>query len=1305
MSAPVEQSSFVSGEISPSLLGRQDLARYHNACTTMRNCWPSYKGPAVSRAGTQFCGFSKQTGRNYPPRTITFQFSVKQGLALEFGHHYMRVLYDGAFVTEGAVAIEGVSNADPAFISVQTISATAATPVNTSVAASYAVGDTITLAGGSFVTPTKLTVSSLALASATLNTIGSGYAPADTITLAGGTGTEPVVTVATTQVVSATVAAGGTGGTNGAAVVTGTTGTGTMFQANVTIAGNAITAVNSIVVAGSYTVNPTTIANEPVTGAGLTGAALSVQMGVLTFMITSAGALTALPASNLFSQGSTSGSGTGAKIQGALIGVGGVSISDPGQYSAAPSNPVTQGATSGTGYGVKFTMAYATSGAGPAFNNGDWLYVTGVGGLTSLNGQTVVVGGTNASGFSAYDVYGNAIDTTSQPAYASGGTVSRIYTIATQYDEEDLPWLKVQESADVMSLCCVNQDTGTEYIPLDLARIADTDWVFQSAVAVPTIAPPTGLAGKASATGSVDYQYEVTAVSSIDGTESAASNLATITSAVDISATAGTITLTWTGVTGAEAYYVYKTEPAYSSTPPIGATFGFAGQALGLQFVDSNIVPDYTQTPPVYNNPFARGRVVQALATSAGTGYTAATGTVSSVTGSGAVLTGVVVSGGVESWIVNDAGSGYAAGDALVVAGDGTGAAASLTIGPESGTYPSVVSYFQERRAYANSLNAPDTYWMSQPGAFKNFDVRNPTIASDAVTGSPWAVQVNGIQWMLQTSGGLLVMTGLSAWLLASTGSFATNVQPISPSNQNDVPQAFSGCSALISPIKINYDVIYVNWNDQFYYDLPYQLYALSEPIDLTEISSHLFTGYTVVSHAWCEMPDKMLWAVRSDGTMLSLTYYKTQQVQGWARHDTQGIFVSNCAVKEPPTDTLYVATQRFINTPEQCYMIERMAARHWPTVEDVWAVDCALSLDQPTPAAMLSMSSPVGSGEITGYSGLVGGAGYSPATTVAVIDTNGGTGGGALATLSISNGEINDIAIISVGANYRFPRFVVTDPAGSMGGSGFAAAPTLSNAATANASAAVFAIGDIGKVLRAGGGRAVVTGYVSPQQITVDITNPFPSAPNVKGQAQVFASGDWTLTAPVTKIGGLQHLAGQTVTGLADGNVVPSTVVDANGSVTLATAASAVVLGLSYSVQMQSVPIDLGQPTVQGQRKMISAITARLESSLGVEAVANQTDGSILSPPELEVDWTALTPLPDTGPGAPGYSVKPYNAVALPLQTGDRRTPIGQGLARQGQIALEQNNPLPMTVLALIPEVLPGDAPQMEWPKKQARK
>lgn len=79
-------------------------------------------------------------------------------------------------------------------------------------------------------------------------------------------------------VTGAGVASGGSGGTNGAATVTGTTGTGTPFQANVTIAGGAITAVNSITVGGLYTASPTNVAAEPVTGAGLTGATLSLTM-------------------------------------------------------------------------------------------------------------------------------------------------------------------------------------------------------------------------------------------------------------------------------------------------------------------------------------------------------------------------------------------------------------------------------------------------------------------------------------------------------------------------------------------------------------------------------------------------------------------------------------------------------------------------------------------------------------------------------------------------------------------------------------------------------------------------------------------------------------------------------------------------------------------------------------------------------------------------------------------------------------------------------------------------------------------
>src|SRR6185312_5018157 len=167
-----------------------------------------------------------------------------------------------------------------------------ATPNNGAVAASYAPGDHLTLAGGTFSAPAVLAVTNTLLVGLGINNFVVGnYSPADTIALTGGTHTTPAeLSVTTTRVVSATVAAGGTGGTDGTQTVTGTTGTGTKFQASVTVAGGAITAVLSITLAGSYTANPTTLTAEPVTGASLTGAQLNVVMGVATVTVSTAGA-------------------------------------------------------------------------------------------------------------------------------------------------------------------------------------------------------------------------------------------------------------------------------------------------------------------------------------------------------------------------------------------------------------------------------------------------------------------------------------------------------------------------------------------------------------------------------------------------------------------------------------------------------------------------------------------------------------------------------------------------------------------------------------------------------------------------------------------------------------------------------------------------------------------------------------------------------------------------------------------------------------------------------------------------------
>lgn len=224
----------------------------------------------------------------------------------------------------------------------------------------YAKDDTIVLDGG-VGDPIELTVATTRLISAAVNAPGTGYAINNTVTLAGGTaGTPAVATVTHIKAVSATVAAGGSGGTPGTQTVTGTTGTGTKFQASVTVSGGgAITAVLSITVAGDYTVGMTDRTQEPVTGASLTGAQLNVVMGVHTVSITTPGSYTVN--STTFTQASTNGSGTGLTLNTGVFGVNTVTVSDTGDYSENPANPVAQDTSSGAGTGATFTVTYATA--------------------------------------------------------------------------------------------------------------------------------------------------------------------------------------------------------------------------------------------------------------------------------------------------------------------------------------------------------------------------------------------------------------------------------------------------------------------------------------------------------------------------------------------------------------------------------------------------------------------------------------------------------------------------------------------------------------------------------------------------------------------------------------------------------------------------------------------------------------------------------------------------------------------------------------------------------------------------------
>lgn len=969
-----------------------------------------------------------------------------------------------------------------------------------------------------------------------------------------------------------------------------------------------------------------------------------------------------------------------------------------------------------------------TTSTNHGYSVGDWVYDLG---NTGFSGLTWIVHTTPAlNTFTVTDLFGNVISSSDS---STTGTVARVYTVTAPYAAEDLPFLKYTQSADVMTLCCVNQDTGVEYPSYQLVRNSDTDWVFTAETFSVTIQPPSGLTASAvsSTVQSVWYSYVVTAIDRETGEESVASTPVTILNN-DIAINAGSNILSWTAVEDASSYNVYASIPSYSFEPPVSSLYGFIGIATGPGFVDTNVLPDFSLAPPTHDNPFAIGAILDVVPTAAGSNYSQATVgyTITTGTGSGFTGTPIVEDSQFKGFLITNNGSGYLDTDTITITDSGggtatgsfnftvnptddtgffvngvpfqfqrieagpfpvdsqieigatlaitlqtaanllntfrspstqvatyesngtqilvtykvhgsvgntftlansdvpgmtvsgatltgggtvgTGATATLTVGPQEGTFPSVPAYFQQRRVYANSLNNPDTYWMSRPGLYKNFDHTIPTVDDDSITGTPWAQQVNGINWLVPMPGGMVTLTGASAWQVNGGSQGA----PITPNQQSATQQAFNGSNNKIQPIPINYDILYVQSKGNIVRDLAYNFFVnIYTGTDLTILSNHLFVNSQIRQWTWAEEPFKLLWAVKEDGGLLCLTYLKEQEIYAWSRHDTNGQFVSVCSVTEtsnsnsasgvvPLVDAVYVITKRYIQGGWRYYS-ERMDNRLWKNVEDTFAVDSGLSYPLTYPDATLSASA-------------------------------------------------------------CSPKY---NPDG----------PVLFTA-----SASVFSADNVGDIIRIGGGKAEVTEYVSTSSgtqvwctILEDIVDTVPNDPE---QIPLPApSGLWTISTPTTVVSGLNHLEGKTVAILADGSVVPNQCVRF-GEVTLPEEASKIVIGLPYVCQMQTVYVDApeGGNTTQNRRKLISSAGIRVSETRGIQIGTDQPDQSVFSDSPSDPVWENMN------------EVKERNmfvnaGTAVPLFTGDYFKNVSSTWGMKGQLAVQQVYPLPANIMSVI--------------------
>lgn len=104
--------SFNAGEFSPLLDGRSDLEKYFSACRLLENMIPLPYGPAERRPGTYFVAELKDNDKK--ARLIPFQYSTEQAYILEYGDEYIRFYMDRGQIQTG-VGTEDLSAFDIAY--------------------------------------------------------------------------------------------------------------------------------------------------------------------------------------------------------------------------------------------------------------------------------------------------------------------------------------------------------------------------------------------------------------------------------------------------------------------------------------------------------------------------------------------------------------------------------------------------------------------------------------------------------------------------------------------------------------------------------------------------------------------------------------------------------------------------------------------------------------------------------------------------------------------------------------------------------------------------------------------------------------------------------------------------------------------------------------------------------------------------------------------------------------------------------------------------------------------------------------
>lgn len=432
----VQLTNFTGGELSPRLDGRNDLAKYASGCKTLQNMVVYPHGSAARRPGTTFVAEVKTSSAF--TRLIPFEFSTTQTYILEFGNEYIRFYKDSGAILESNKTITGITQANPGVVTGSFT--TTSYPVIESTATYTTAGTTVTTAP--ITMPANIVTGNMLVMVVKLGSTGTATTP---------TGWTQSSTRSSTG--------------NSYIYYKVSDGTESSYI-NLTVTTSNVSAITYRI--SNYEGTPESSftasnINNPISLTTSWGSTKNLFIAACTTR-QSNNAFTAAPTSysNLITVGDPSNASTAHVRLATATREVNSNTEDPAAFTTTGTLDNPHSAT------------IAIKGATTDMANGDTIVISGVVGMTQVNGKRFKVANKTTTTFQLQNIDGTNVNTTSYTAYTSGGIFNRVYTLSAPFLTADLPNLKFAQSADVMYIC------HPSYHVHKLSRSGHTTWFLDN---------------------------------------------------------------------------------------------------------------------------------------------------------------------------------------------------------------------------------------------------------------------------------------------------------------------------------------------------------------------------------------------------------------------------------------------------------------------------------------------------------------------------------------------------------------------------------------------------------------------------------------------------------------------------------------------------------------------------------------------------------------------------------------------------------------------------------------------------------